>query len=127
MPSGRADGWVEIAEFGGKKLDFLRQLRAFAHGTPSHDPFGNLFAALDTEAFQNGFIAWVAPLTKLGSDIVAIDGKTPRRSYQEDGAKAPIHMISARSARHGPRPPSTFTNAPSATPRSSLEIDRKTE
>lgn len=94
-----ADSWVEIAEFGKKKLDFLRRFRAFAHGTPSHDQFGNLFAALDTEAFQNCFIAWVASLTKLGSDIVAIDGKTLRRSYQEDGAKAPIHMISAWSAR----------------------------
>ena len=59
---------------------------------------GNLFAALDAEAFQGCFIAWVASLTKLGHDIVAIDGKTLRRSYQEGGAKAPIHMISAFSS-----------------------------
>jgi len=94
-----ADSWVEIAEFGKKKLEFLRRFRAFEHGTPSHDQFGNLFAALDAEAFQNCFIAWVASLTKLGPDIVAIDGKTLRRSYQEGGAKAPIHMISAWSSR----------------------------
>jgi hypothetical protein len=66
---------------------------------PSHDQFGNLFAALDADAFQNCFIAWVASLTKLGPEIVAIDGKTLRRSYQEGGAKAPVHMISAWSAR----------------------------
>jgi len=94
-----ADSWVEIAEFGKKKLDFLRRFRAFENGTPSHDQFGNLFAALDAEAFQSCFIAWVASLAKLGPDIVAIDGKTLRRSYQEGGAKAPIHMISAFSSR----------------------------
>lgn len=94
-----AESWVEIAEFGKKKLDFLRRFAPFAEGTPSHDQFGNLFAALDAEAFQNCFISWVASLTKLGHDIVAIDGKTLRRSYQEGGAKAPIHMISAFSSR----------------------------
>ena len=94
-----ADSWVEIAEFGKKKLAFLRRFRAFENGTPSHDQFGNLFAALDAGAFQSCFIAWVASLAKLGPDIVAIDGKTLRRSYQEGGSKAPIHMISAFSSR----------------------------
>ena len=94
-----AESWVEIAEFGKAKLDFLRRYRPFENGTPSHDQLGDLFAALDAKAFQHCFIAWVASLTKLGPDIVAIDGKTLRRSYQEGGAKAPIHMISAWSAR----------------------------
>ena len=75
VPAG-ADSWVEIAEFGRSKLDFLRRFRPFENGTPSHDQFGNLFAALDAEAFQSCFIAWVASLTKLGPEIVAIDGKT---------------------------------------------------
>ena len=94
-----AESWVEIAAFGKRKLDFLRRFAPFEEGTPSHDQLGNLFAALDAEAFQSCFIAWVASLSKLGSDIVAIDGKTLRRSYQEGGAKAPIHMISAFSTR----------------------------
>lgn len=113
-----ADSWARIAEFGKKKLAFLRRFRAFEQGTPSHDQFGNLFAALDAEAFQNCFIAWVASLTKRsqclsfainahdGSDIVAIDGKTLRRCFQEGGGKAPIPMLSAswRShAAHGRR------------------------
>ena len=91
--------WVEIAEFGKAKLAFLRRFRAFEKGTPSHDQLGDLFASLDAEAFQQCFINWVASLTKLGPDVVAIDGKTLRRSYQEGGAKAPIHMISAWSSR----------------------------
>ena len=61
-----ADRWVEIALFGKRNLDFLRRFEAFEPGAPSHDQFGNLFAALDAEAFQVRFIAWVASLTKLG-------------------------------------------------------------
>jgi predicted transposase YbfD/YdcC len=94
-----AESWVEIAEFGKKKLELLRRFRPFENGTPSHDQLGDLFAALDAEQFQRCFIAWVGSLTKLGSDIVAVDGKTLRRAYQEGGGKAPIHMISAWSSR----------------------------
>jgi predicted transposase YbfD/YdcC len=93
------DGWVEIAKFGEKKLDLLRRFRPFRHGTPSHDQLGDIFAVLDAVQFERCFTAWASSLTGLGSDIIAIDGKTLRRSYQESGAKAPIHMISAWAAR----------------------------
>lgn len=93
------ESWVEIARFGEKKLDLLRRFRPFRAGTPSHDQLGDIFAVLDAQQFQRCFIAWVSSLTGLAADIVAIDGKTLRRSYQEGGAKAPIHMISAWSAR----------------------------
>ena len=94
-----AEGWVEVEEFGQSKLAFLRRFRAFKKGTPTHGQLGDIFAALDAEAFQQCFINWVASLTKLGPDIVAIDGKTLRRSYQAGGGKAPIHMISAWASR----------------------------
>ena len=94
-----AESWVEIAEFGKRKVVFLRRLGPFEKGTPSHDQLGDLFAALDAEQFQSCFIAWVGSLAKLGPDIIAIDGKTLRRSYQEGGAKAPIHMISAWASK----------------------------
>ncbi len=93
------ESWVEIARFGEKKLAFLRRFRPFKDGTPSHDQLGDIFAALDAEQFQDCFIAWVKSLTGLDADIIAIDGKTLRRSYQKGGAKAPIHMISAWSTR----------------------------
>ena len=89
--------WVEIARFGDKKLDLLRRFRPFEDGTPSHDQLGDIFAVLDAEQFQSCFIAWVTKLAGLPTGIIAIDGKTLRRSYQEGGAKAPIHMISAWS------------------------------
>lgn len=93
------ESWVEIAKYGEKKLGFLRRFRPFTDGTPSHDQLGDIFAVLDAEQFQRCFIAWVSSLTGLGADLIAIDGKTLRRSYQQSGAKAPIHMISAWSAR----------------------------
>jgi predicted transposase YbfD/YdcC len=93
-----AESWVEIAEFGKKKIDFLRRFAAFGNGTPSHDQLGDLFATLDAERFQACFIAWTSALTGIDGDIIAIDGKTLRRSYQQGGAKAPIHMISAWSS-----------------------------
>lgn len=89
------ESWVEIARYGEKKLVFLRRFRPFEDGTPSHDQLGDIFAVLDAEQFQRCFVAWVASLTGLGPEIIAIDGKTLRRSYQEGGAKAAIHMVSA--------------------------------
>jgi predicted transposase YbfD/YdcC len=92
------DSWVEIARFGESKLALLRRFRPFKDGTPSHDQLGDIFAALDAEQFQSCFIAWVGKLAGLPTGVIAIDGKTLRRAYQEGGAKAPIHMISAWSS-----------------------------
>jgi predicted transposase YbfD/YdcC len=96
---GGADSFVDIARFGEKKIGLLRRFRPFRDGTPSHDHLGDIFATLDAEAFQRCFVAWVAALTGAPADVIAIDGKTLRRSYQKKGAKAPIHMVSAFAAR----------------------------
>lgn len=92
------ESWVEIARYGEKKLALLRRFRPFEDETPSHDQLGDIFAVLDAEQFQTCFVAWVTSLTGLDAGIIAIDGKTLRRSYQDGGAKAPIHMVSAWSA-----------------------------
>lgn len=96
---GGAETFVDIARFGEKKLEVLRRFRPFRDGTPSHDQLGDIFATLDPVEFQRCFVAWVAGLTGAGRDVIAIDGKTVRRSYQKKGAKAPIHMVSAFAAR----------------------------
>jgi predicted transposase YbfD/YdcC len=96
---GGAETFVDIARFGEKKLGLLRRFRSFRDGTPSHDHLGDIFATLDAEQFQRCFVSWVAALTGTSADVVAIDGKTLRRSYQKKGAKAPIHMVSAFAAR----------------------------
>jgi hypothetical protein len=91
-----AETIADIARFGGKKLDVLRRFRPFAEGTTSHDHPGDILATLDAEQFQRCFVAWVAALIGVPEGVVAIDGKTVRRSK---GAKAPIHMVSAFAAR----------------------------
>jgi predicted transposase YbfD/YdcC len=94
-----AETVTDIALFGQKKLNFLRRFRPFEHGTPSHDHLGDILAMLDPEKFQHCFVAWVAAITGVPADVIAIDGKTVRRSYQKKGAKAPIHVVSAFAAR----------------------------
>src|SRR6202011_3039354 len=96
---GGAETFVDIALFGEKKLALLRRFRPFRDGTPSHDQLGDIFATLDAGKFQQCFVSWVASLTGAVADVIAIDGKTLRRSYQKKGAKAPIHMVSAFAAR----------------------------
>ena len=83
-----AESFVDIARFGCKKLELLRRFRPFADGTPSHDPLGDIFAALDAEHFQRCFVAWVASLVGVPEGVVAIDGKTVRRSGKRP-VKAP--------------------------------------
>src|SRR5246127_2780734 len=88
---------TDIARFGEKKLELLRRVRPFRGGTPSHDHLGDILATLDAEQFQRCFVAWVAALTGMPSDVIAIDGKTSRRS--KTGAQEAIHMVSAFAAR----------------------------
>ena len=94
-----AERFTDIARFGETKRDLLRRFRPFEGGTPAHDHLGDIFATLDATAFQRCFVAWVAALTKTPAEVIAIDGKTLRRSYRKKGAKAPIHMVSAFAAR----------------------------
>jgi predicted transposase YbfD/YdcC len=94
-----AETIVDIARFGEKKRDLLRRFRPYRDGTPSHDHLGDILASLEAEAFQRCFVAWVAALTGTPAAVIAIDGKTLRRSYQKKGATLPIHMVSAFAAR----------------------------
>jgi predicted transposase YbfD/YdcC len=94
-----AETFVDIARFGDKKLELLRRFRPFRDGTPSHDHLGDIFATLDAERFQGCFVSWVSALTGAPAEVIAIDGKTARRSGHKKGGKAPIHMVSAFAAR----------------------------
>ena len=68
-------------------------------GTPAHDHLGDIFATLDAQAFQRCFVSWVSALTKTPAEVIAIDGKTSRRSGGRKGSKEPVHMVSAFAAR----------------------------
>jgi len=94
-----AETVTDIALFGQKKLDLLRRFRPFAKGTPAHDHLGDILAVLDPEQFQRCFVAWVAALTGTPEGVIAIDGKTARRSGRKSKGQAPIHMVSAFAAQ----------------------------
>jgi len=94
-----SETFTDIARFGTKKLDLLRRFRPFRGGTPSHDHLGDIFATLDADKFRECFVAWVAAQTGAPADVIAIDGKTSRRSGSKKNGKAALHMVSAFAAR----------------------------
>jgi hypothetical protein len=100
-----SDTITDIARFGRHKLAFLRRFRPFADGTPAHDHLGDILATLDAEQFQRRFVAWVAARTGVAAEVIAIDGKTLRRSGSKTSKKknknleGPIHVVSAFAAR----------------------------
>jgi predicted transposase YbfD/YdcC len=97
-----ADDWVSIAHFGHAKRKWFRRFLALPHGIPSHDTFGRVFAALDPEAFKAAFLAWVATVAALlPGDVIAIDGKTLRHTFDTAADKAAIHMVSAWATAQG--------------------------
>jgi predicted transposase YbfD/YdcC len=91
-----ADSWVEVAKYGISKLEFLQTFLELPHGIPSHDTFCRVFALLKPSALQEGFVKWVQAVaeTTLGR-VVAIDGKTARRSFDKAAGMGPLHMVSA--------------------------------
>jgi len=96
-----ADTWVAIAEFGQAKRDWLKSFLALPNGIPSHDTFGRVFARLSPEHFQDCFSAWIGSvMQQLGDEIVPIDGKTLRRSYDKGSGKAALHLVSAWAVKN---------------------------
>ena len=97
-----ADSWVDVELFGNSKKEWLKTFLGLPHGIPSHDTFGKVFALLDAQQFQDRFMDWVQAVNEVTKgQLVAIDGKTIRRSHDRFIGKAAIHMVSAwASANH---------------------------
>lgn len=96
-----ADGFVAIEQFGKAKEDWLRTFLPLENGIPSHDTLGRVFSLLDPKAFTERFMAWVGTVAKLtAGEVVAIDGKTVRRSMDGAGDRGPIHLVAAWAAQN---------------------------
>ncbi len=89
-----ADTWEDIEEFGNTKREWFETFLELPHGIPGHDTFARVFASLDPHEFQGAFLRWVEAVQEATNKrIVAIDGKTLRRSHGK--ATSPLHLVSA--------------------------------
>ena len=91
-----ADSWVDIEEFGKSRKEWLSGFLELPNAIPSHDTFGRVFSMLDAERFADCFIEWVRLVSELTEgEIVAIDGKSVRRSHDSRAGRSAIHLVNA--------------------------------
>ncbi len=91
-----ADDFVAMAEFGRSKKKFLEKLLDLSEGIPSHDRFNAIFATIKPAEFEKCLLSWITALHEItNGQVIAIDGKTLRRSFDAASSKSAIHMISA--------------------------------
>ena len=96
-----ANGWVGIESYGQAKYQWLKRFLALPNGIPSHDTFARVFARLNPEQLQESFLSWVRAVSRVSEgEVIAIDGKTVRRSYDEGKNKGAIHMVSAWASQN---------------------------
>lgn len=96
-----AEGWEDIEDFGNLKLDWLRQYRPFEAGIPKHDTIARVICRLKAEEIEAAFQSWISSLVEItGCDVIAIDGKTARRSFSTKERKNALHTVSAWSCQH---------------------------
>jgi predicted transposase YbfD/YdcC len=91
-----ADTWVEMEAYGRAKEQWLRQFLPLPNGIPSHDTFARVIARLKPEEGQHCFLRWRQAGSEVTQgEVVAIDGKTLRRSFEWATGKSAIHLVSA--------------------------------
>ena len=91
-----AQGWEDIENYGISKQQWLEEFLTLPNGIPSDDTFRRVFEFIQPEALNRCFLSWVDTLlTKMGGEIIPIDGKTIRGSYDRSNGKSALHVISA--------------------------------
>lgn len=95
-----ADDFV-IAKFANNKKDWLTTFLDMADGVPSHDRFNDILKRIKPQEFEAALLFWLSDVAEVNTGkIVAVDGKTLRRSYDRKDSKAAIHMVSARATEN---------------------------
>jgi len=86
---------VDMAVFAEAKQDFLGRFLRLKNGVPNHDTFSRVFSRLDPDQFRRCFQKFVTRFGKTGSGVIAIDGKTLRRTSDSYRTHSALHMVSA--------------------------------
>ena len=96
-----AESWEDIEDFGETHLDFLKQYGDFENGIPVHDTIARVVSCISPAKFHECFINWMRDChSSDDKDVIAIDGKTLRHSYDKSRRRGAIHVISAFSTMH---------------------------
>jgi predicted transposase YbfD/YdcC len=111
-----AETWEEIEQFGKEKREWLESILELSNGIPSHDTFRRVFILMNPQEFELGFFDWISSLVEVIRGVVAIDGKTARRSHDKKNGLKPLHMVSAWASEN------RFILAQLATEKKSNEI-----
>ncbi len=91
-----ADDFVAMPKLGRTMRDWVGRFLDLASGIPSHDRFNAIFAAINTAEFERCLVSWITALHEItDGQVIAIDGKTLRRSFDAASNKSAIHMVSA--------------------------------
>jgi predicted transposase YbfD/YdcC len=91
-----AESWTDVELFGNERLMWLKQFLELKNGIPSHDTFSRVFARLNPSQFQSCFISWVQSVfQKTAGQVLAVDGKSVRRSHDRANGQEAIHIVSA--------------------------------
>jgi predicted transposase YbfD/YdcC len=93
------DDFVEIKLWGEERLEFLRRFLPYERGIPAHDTLNDVVNALDPELFKACFTSWVEALRDAEPEIIALDGKTSRRTHARSKGREPLHLVSAWASR----------------------------
>lgn len=90
-----AESWRDFADFGESKIDFIRKYIPLENGVPSKNTFNRVISSLDPDQFKKCFLNWVCDFQCELGRVIAIDGKTLRRSFDKATGASAIHMVSA--------------------------------
>ena len=97
-----ANNYDEIYEYGKAKYRWFKKFLKLPHGIPSVDTFERVFAVINPDEFNDSFLRWVQAINQLTKgEVVAVDGKTLRRSHDKKNGKSAIHMVSAWASANG--------------------------
>lgn len=96
------ESFTDMQDFGEAKEEWLRKFLELPHGIPSHDTFGRVFSLLDPRLFGEGLLRWSAALHEATKgEVIALDGKTLRHSFDAATGQAALHLVSAWASENG--------------------------